>query len=79
MIRACYRLARAGNGVIRRIYEGSVSVDVALVSTRIERGIVAEFQRSLPLAAAVTRARLDGVEPATTFGRNAGESGIIIR
>lgn len=79
VIRATYRLERAGNGLIRRTYAGSVSVDVALVSTRIERGIAAELQRSLPLAAAVTQAWLDRPEPSTTSRRKAGESGIIIR
>jgi hypothetical protein len=79
VIRATYHLAPAGNGLIRRTYAGSVSVDVALISSRIERGIAAELERSLPLAAAVTQGWLDGPEPATSSGRKAGESGIIIR
>lgn len=79
VIRASYRLSPAGRGLIRRSYAGSVSVDVALISSRIERGIAAEFERSLPLAAAVTQGWLDGPEPGMSPGRNAGESGIIIR
>jgi hypothetical protein len=79
VIRVRYALERAGTGLIRRTYAGSVSVDVALLSTRIERGIAAEFERSLPVAAAVTQAWLDAPEPAMSPGRNAGESGIIIR
>ncbi|MBL9019594.1 MAG: DUF2505 domain-containing protein [Myxococcales bacterium] len=79
VIRATYRLEPAGTGLIRRTYAGSVSVDVALISSRIERGIRSELQRSLPLAAAVTQGWLDGPEPATTSGRKSGESGIIIR
>lgn len=58
-ISATYRLSLVSSGLIRRVYEGSVSVDVALISSRIERGIVAEFERSLPLAAACTQAFLD--------------------
>lgn len=58
-INATYRLSPLSSGLIRRLYQGSVSVDVALISSRIERGIVAEFERSLPLAAACTQAFLD--------------------
>jgi hypothetical protein len=41
-----------------------VSVDIALLSSRIERGIVAEFEGSLPVAAARTQASLDRSGPA---------------
>ena len=59
VISATYRLSPVSAGLIRRSYEGSVSVDVALIASRIERGIVAEFERSMPLAAACTQAFLD--------------------
>jgi hypothetical protein len=59
MITATYRLSLAGTGLIRRQYEGSVSVDVALIASRIECGIVKEFERSIPVAAACTQAFLD--------------------
>ncbi|HET9485690.1 MAG TPA: DUF2505 family protein, partial [Xanthomonadales bacterium] len=59
VISATYRLSPVSAGLIRRLYEGSVSVDVALISSRIERGIVAEFERSMPVAAACTQAFLD--------------------
>jgi hypothetical protein len=58
-ITALYRLSRLSDGAIRRRFEGAVSVDVALVASRIERGIIAEYERSMPLAAAVTQAFLD--------------------
>jgi hypothetical protein len=58
-IRATYLLEAVAPNTIRRRYEGHVSVDVALVSTRVERGIVAEFERSMPLAASCTQAWLD--------------------
>ncbi|MCW5806658.1 MAG: DUF2505 family protein [Deltaproteobacteria bacterium] len=58
-ITAVYRLSQVSPGEILRRYAGSVSVDVALFSTRIERGIVSEFERSMPVAAACTQAWLD--------------------
>jgi hypothetical protein len=60
-ITAAYHLAPLGAWEIRRRYEGSVSVDITLVSSRIERGIVAEFERSLAVAAACTQGWLDRV------------------
>jgi hypothetical protein len=59
-ITALYRLSQRSDGSIHRRYTGTVSVDLALLSGRIERGIVAEFERSAPLAAAATQAFLDG-------------------
>lgn len=58
-VRASYRLSRLSDGSIQRRYEGAVTVDIALLSSRIERGIVAEFERSVPVAAACTQAFLD--------------------
>jgi hypothetical protein len=58
-ITALYRLSQLPDGRIHRRYTGTVSVDLALVSSRIERGIVAEFERSMPVAAACTQAFLD--------------------
>ena len=59
LIAARYHLTCRAEGRVHRRYEGSVSVDVALVATRIERGIVAEFERSMPVAAGVTQEWLD--------------------
>jgi hypothetical protein len=58
-VRASYRLSRLSDGSIERRYEGAVTVDIALLSSRIERGIVAEFERSMPITAACTQAYLD--------------------
>lgn len=58
-VRATYRLSPISAGLIRRHYEGTVSVDVALIASRIECGIVKEFERSIPVAAACTQAFLD--------------------
>ena len=62
VISAVYRLSQLSDGAIRRRYEGSVSVDIALLSSRVERGIVAEFERSMPVAAGATQAWLDRCE-----------------
>ncbi len=59
LISARYHLTSTAAGRIHRRYEGSVSVDVALLGSRIERGIVAEFERSMPVAAEVTQEWLD--------------------
>jgi hypothetical protein len=66
-VTARYRLHRAGTEAIHRRYEGTVSVDVALFSSRIERGIVAELERSLPLAAACTQGWLDRAPAAASL------------
>ena len=58
-ITALYRLAQVAPGAIHRHYEGFAQVDVAMVGSRIERGIVAEFEKSIPAAAACTQAWLD--------------------
>jgi uncharacterized protein DUF2505 len=59
LISARYQLTTRAPGLIHRRYEGTVSVDVALLGSRIERGIVAEFERSMPVAADVTQEWLD--------------------
>lgn len=58
-IEATYRLEPMAPGSVRRRYSGQVSVDVALLANRVEAGIVAEFSRSVPIAAACTQAWLD--------------------
>jgi len=58
-ITATYRLTRLADGAIHRRYQGCVSVDLRLIATRVERGIVAEFERSMPLAATCTQEFLD--------------------
>jgi hypothetical protein len=80
-IDASYRLEPLDRDRIRRRYEGSVSVDVAVVATRIERGIVSELERSLPVAAACTQQWLDRQPWAVSdsSGLNPGNpSGIIM-
>ena len=54
-VQARYELALMAPGSVRRRYSGTVSVDVALVGGRVERGIVAEFERSLARASSCTQ------------------------
>jgi hypothetical protein len=58
-VHGTYRLEPIGPDSIRRRYAGRVSVDVALLATRIERGIVQELVKSLPIAARCTQDWLD--------------------
>ena len=58
-VRGHYELAELAPGSVRRRYSGTVSVDVALVAARVERGIVAEFERSLARTSACTQIWLD--------------------
>jgi hypothetical protein len=54
-----YRLRGEGPGLVRRTYEGSVSVEVALVGGRIERKIIADMERTLAISARCTQDYLD--------------------
>ena len=58
-ITGTYKLDRVGATAIRRRYAGHVSVELALVAARIERGMVAELARTMPVAAASTQEWLD--------------------
>jgi uncharacterized protein DUF2505 len=58
-ISGLYRLSQHGDGGVHRRYSGTVSVDVALLAAKIERGIVREFERSMKLAAECSQAWLD--------------------
>jgi len=62
-IAGTYRLASVGCDAIQRRYAGEVSVDIAWISGRIERGIVAELARTLPVAANCTQQWLDRQPP----------------
>ena len=54
-VTANYQLQPSASGSVLRRYWGHVSVDVAVIAARVERGIVAEFERSLSRAAACTQ------------------------
>lgn len=58
-ISGVYRLSQLPDGGVHRRYAGTVSVDVALLSSKIERSIVAEFERSMTVAAESSQAWFD--------------------
>lgn len=67
-ITSVYRLHPEPGGVIRRTYDGKVSVEVALVGGRIERGIIADMEKSLTASGRCTQAYLDQANPAAATG-----------
>jgi hypothetical protein len=62
-IAARYAVALVGEGVVRRTYDGSVSVDVRLLGRRIERGVIEDLGKTLVTAAACTQEWLDARRP----------------
>jgi hypothetical protein len=58
-VHGVYRLLRISEREIQRRYEGRVRVGAALLGSRIERGILAELERSVPVAAACLQTYLD--------------------
>jgi hypothetical protein len=68
-VRGTYELRQPAPGSVLRRYFGHVSVDVALVAGRVERGIVAEFERSLARAAACTQNWLSSQTQLTVAAR----------
>lgn len=48
-IAAVYQLVDVGPGKVRRRYQGSISVNVSLLSGKIERAIAAEVEKGMPL------------------------------
>lgn len=58
-ISATYRLAKIGDNQIRRTYAGKVTANITLLSGKIERGIVAEFEKSMAMMANCTQGWLD--------------------
>lgn len=60
-IHATYQLRADAPGVVHRTYEGEVSVDVRLLSARIERAIIDELERSLAVSVVVTQEFLDRI------------------
>jgi hypothetical protein len=67
-VTSSYRLLPEADGVIRRTYEGMVSVEVALLGARIERGIVADLERSLSASGGCTQAYLDRIGASAATG-----------
>lgn len=58
-IAAEYKLTQAGEGQVHRRYAGTISVDIRLVSGKIERAIAEKMEQSMPAMAACTQGWLD--------------------
>jgi hypothetical protein len=58
-IEAVYQLSKAGENQVRRRYAGSVGVDIRLLSGKIERGILAAFEKEMPVMTKCTQDWLD--------------------
>lgn len=58
-IQACYRLTPAGDGQVRRIYEGTITADIRMLGGRIEQAIRSRFEDGMPAMAASTQTWLD--------------------
>lgn len=58
-INAVYQLEQIGEGQVRRRYGGSVTVDVRLISGKIERAIVGEIEKGMPTMFQCTQDWLD--------------------
>jgi hypothetical protein len=63
-ISALYQLEKIGENQIHRQYSGKVTVNITLLSGKIERGIVAEFEKSMAMMSDCTQRWLDA-HPAT--------------
>lgn len=56
---AVYQLQKIGDNQIHRRYQGSVTVNIKLLSGKIEKAIVAELEKAMPSMAACTQGWLD--------------------
>lgn len=54
-----YELTKLGENQVKRRYSGTVTANITLLSGKIERGIVAEFDKSMALMAKCTQDWLD--------------------
>ncbi|MBA3396879.1 MAG: DUF2505 family protein [Deltaproteobacteria bacterium] len=63
-IAAVYQLAQIGEGQVRRRYAGTITVDVRLVAGKIERGVLAEIEKGMPIMTKCTQDWLDRARPA---------------
>jgi hypothetical protein len=57
-IAAVYALAQVGDGQVRRRYRGTITVNIPLLSGKIERAILAEMEKGMPAMTECTQAWL---------------------
>ena len=58
-LNATYQLTQVGENQIKRRYKGSVNVNIRLLSGKIEKGIVSELEKAMPMMADCTQRWLD--------------------
>ncbi|MEJ7596554.1 MAG: DUF2505 family protein [Kofleriaceae bacterium] len=58
-ITALYEFTQVAEGQVRRKYSGSISVNIRLLSGKIERGIRDKFEESMPIMTGCTQDWLD--------------------
>jgi hypothetical protein len=58
-VEAVYQLSKAGEGQVLRRYAGSVTANITLLSGKIEKGILAAFEKEMPVMTKVTQDWLD--------------------
>jgi len=59
-VAATYKLTKVGENQIKRHYAGSITVGISLISGKVERGILAEFEKAMPIMTKCTQGWLDG-------------------
>lgn len=62
-VTAVYALEQIGEGQVRRRYRGQIVVGIPLLSGKIERAIIAEIDKGMPLMTGVTQTWLDQRAP----------------
>jgi len=56
---ATYLLEQRGAGKVHRRYKGSINVNIRLLSGKIEKGILSELEKAMPMMAECTQRWLD--------------------
>jgi hypothetical protein len=56
---ATYQLTKLGEHQVKRRYAGAITANLSLVGGKVERGILAEFEKSMAMMAQCTQTWLD--------------------
>lgn len=58
-VAATYKLEKIGEGQIRRRYAGTITVNITFIAGKVERGVLAEFEKAMPIMTKCTQDWLD--------------------
>ena len=58
-LNATYLLKQVGEGQVHRRYKGTINVNIRLLSGKIEKGILSELEKAMPMMAECTQGWLD--------------------